>query len=125
MSLLSWRAAGRRDRTALQQFTCTVPLRPYQPNQPRHPDCLHVERSLLARSGKAGIPRHPDPRQGKQQVLHKRIQLRVIRYPLPAAASAQGIEPSHSDARFHRAGSRRLIHGCSLCSFYLAISMST
>ena len=37
MTLLSWRPGERRDRAALQQFTCTVPLRPYRPNQPRHP----------------------------------------------------------------------------------------
>lgn len=43
MSLLSWRAAGRLDRTALQQFTCTVPLRPYRPNQPRHPKRWELE----------------------------------------------------------------------------------
>lgn len=39
MSLLSWRAAQRDDRAALQQFTCTAPLRPYltsQPTLPRH-----------------------------------------------------------------------------------------
>ena len=34
---------GRLDRTALQQFTCTVPLRPYRPNQPRHPKRWELE----------------------------------------------------------------------------------
>jgi hypothetical protein len=43
MSLLSWRAVERRDRAALQQFTCTVPLRPYRPNQPRHPKQWELE----------------------------------------------------------------------------------
>jgi hypothetical protein len=43
MSELIWRPADRGDRSALPQFTCTVPLREYKPIQPRHPKVWELE----------------------------------------------------------------------------------